>query len=252
MVAGDTIVVHRITLNATEARPPESGNDGERVVVRDPYPEARVDSASFLDHAFGGRANAPAQGLRDKYGEVLQRTTAHMFHAPQDLIVWTLTLLASRQADLALAAGDACVETAPSFHMGHLVRGLALGDLGRVDEARTEIDRAFTGNPFLRKIFAPVTSVLLNGGTREELRAEVQKLEDMGVFWFTPALWTIYRNRFTPGAEPLPMGIIVPRDQHYQSWMRYFGEHSRRIMPVNSRAAAQLNFISVLKQTQGN
>ena len=169
-----------------------------------------------------------------------------MFHAPMDLMVWSLNLLVSRQPELALAASDACLEMSPTYHLGHLIRGLALEDLGREGEARVECDKAFDGNPFLRKVFTPVVSTYLNGGTREEMRAEVQKLEDMGVIWFVPALWTLYRNRFEPRAEMLPMGIYAPHEEYYQAWMASLRKNTEHVAPLNTRAAAQLEIVSAL------
>jgi tetratricopeptide (TPR) repeat protein len=220
------------------------------VVVPEPYPDIRVDCDSFLDRAFPDPDKAPGQNLRDRYREILQRAVIHMYHDPMDYMVWSLNLLSSRQRELALAAGDACLKLSPNYAIGHLVRGLALEDMGRGDQARAEIDKAFAGNPFLSRVFAPFTSVFLNGGTREEFRAEVQKLEDMGLVWFSPALWTLYRNRFEPQSELLPVGLTAPRDEYYRAWMTYFGKSPRQIVPLNARATAQLDLVSALMRPQ--
>jgi hypothetical protein len=251
LVAGDTIIVHRISLNGLAAKPPATQDTAIPVAVPEPYSESNVDWASFLDRAFPNPEKAPAQEIRERYGEVLRRAAARMYFDPMDVMVWSLNLLASRQRELALATADVCLEMSPNYSLGLFVRGLALEDLGCRDEARMEIGKAFEGNPFLRRTLSPFTTAYLDGGSGEALRSEVQKLEDMGQMYFTPALWTLYRNRFEPQAKALPVGVYAPRNAHYQAWMTYFGKTSRQIMPLNPRATANLNLVSALMRPPG-
>ncbi len=252
LVAGDTIIVHRITLNGAPAKTPEKGESKEPVAVPEPFSDIRVDWSSFLDQAFPAPDKGPARSVRETYGRILQRAVIHSYHDPMDLMVWSTYLLAGRQRELALAAGDVCLNMSPKYSPGHLVRGLALADMGRTGEARAEIGKTFDDNPFLRRVFAPFTSVLLDGGDGEALRTEVQKLEDLGQMYFIPALWTLYRDRFEPQSESLPVGIYAPRDEFYRAWMTYFGKNPRQIAQLNTRATAHLELVSALMRPQGD
>lgn len=252
-VAGDTILAYRIRLPDSAAGTPEDVGDPAPVRVAEPTPYTAVDYDWFLDEAF-----VEGDGIMDRgreghetYKDILRRMALHMYDDPMDPMVWSLHLMAAGQEALALAASNVCLNMSSDYSLGHLARGLALEGMGRSEEAREAVDKAFAGNFFLKRVFSPFISAYLNGGTAEAVRIELCRLERMGLVWLTPALWTLYCNRFEPRQGWLPLGVYAPRERYYAMWAQRLGRNPQRSGRLSRRAQVHLDHMAQLVRSGG-